>query len=64
MTLMREKTMRLDDRQIVVVDDMVAEILKKKAPAEQLKLAFDTWRSASLLLFYHVKFYMQIGIKI
>ncbi|MBI5682286.1 MAG: hypothetical protein HZC45_03820 [Deltaproteobacteria bacterium] len=48
--------MRLDDGQIEVVDDMVAEILKKKTPAQRLKLAFDTWHSARLLLFYHIKF--------
>lgn len=46
---------RLDDGQIEVVDDRVAEILKKKTPTERLKFAFDMWHSARIQLFYCVK---------
>lgn len=47
--------MRLDDGQIEVVDDVMAGILKKKAPAERLKIAFDMWHSARVQLFYFIK---------
>ena len=39
-----------DSRQIEVVDDAVAEILAKKAPAERLKIAFGIWHSTVILL--------------
>lgn len=35
--------MRLDRGQIEAIDDVSAEILKKKTPAERLKMAFDMW---------------------
>ena len=46
---------RLDDGQIEVVDDVVAEILRKKTPAERLKQAFGMWHSARIQLTYFVK---------
>ena len=47
--------LRLDDGQIEVVEDKVAEILKGKTPAERLMLGFDMWHSASMMLFNYVK---------
>lgn len=41
---------RLDEGQIEVVDDSVAEILKKKAPHERLKIASGMWNSAKVRL--------------
>ncbi len=38
--------MRLDAGQIEVVDDVMAEILRRKTPAERLQIAFNLWRSA------------------
>jgi len=38
-----EKTIRLDRGQIEVVDDTVAEILKKKTGLERLKMVWDSW---------------------
>ena len=35
--------MRLDKGQIEVVDDKVAEILKKKTGQERLKMVWDSW---------------------
>lgn len=43
--------MRLDDGQIEVVDDVMAEIYKKRLPMERLQIAFGLWRSARLQLF-------------
>jgi len=43
--------MRLDDGQIEVVDDMMAEIYKKKTSFERLQIAFGLWRSAKIQLF-------------
>lgn len=43
--------MRLDDGQIEVVDDVMAEIYKRKTPIERLQIAFGLWRSARIQLF-------------
>jgi hypothetical protein len=42
--------MRLDDGQIEVVDDVMAEIYKKKSSAERLRIAFGLWRSTKMQL--------------
>ena len=39
---------RLDEGQIEVLDDAVAEILRKKTSEEKLKIASDMWRSAKV----------------
>lgn len=43
--------MRLDDGQIEVIDDLMAEIYKKKTPVERLWIAFGLWHSARIQLF-------------
>lgn len=46
----RETVFRLDERQIEVVDDRVADILRKKTSEERLKIASGMWRSARIQL--------------
>lgn len=43
--------MRLDEGQIEVIDDVMAEIYKGKTSAERLQIAFGFWRSARIQLF-------------
>jgi hypothetical protein len=47
--------MRLDNGQIEVVEDVIAEIYRKKTPLERLKIAFGLWRSARIQLFNCIK---------
>lgn len=47
--------MRLDDGQIEVLDDAMAEIFKKKTPAERLQIAFGLWRSAREQLLHYLR---------
>jgi len=42
--------MRLDKGQIEVVDEVMTEVLRRKTPAERLKIGFGLWRSAWKLL--------------
>ena len=41
---------RLDDGQIEVVDDAVAEVLRRKTPAERVAMAFAANRTARLVI--------------
>lgn len=43
-------TTRLDPRRIEVLDDVMAEVLCRKTPAERLAIGFGLWRSARKLL--------------
>lgn len=47
--------MKLDPGQIEVMDDRIAEILKKKTPAERLKTAFELWDMAQHMISAHLK---------
>jgi len=38
--------MRLDAGQIEVIDDIMAEVLRHKTPAERLRIGFNLWESA------------------
>lgn len=49
-----KKSLRLDRGQIEVVDDMVAEILRRKTPAERIKIACDLWVSVHRMLSTHL----------
>lgn len=42
--------MILDWRRIEVVDDLMAEVLHRKTPAERIRIGFGLWRSARRLL--------------
>jgi hypothetical protein len=45
----------LEPRQIEVVDDLMAEILRKKTPAERIQIGFKMWTSARKMLTAHLK---------
>ena len=47
--------MRLDEGQIEAVDDAVAEVLRRKTPAERIRIGFDMWASARAMLTAHLK---------
>jgi hypothetical protein len=46
--------MRLDPRQVEVVDDRVAEVLRAKTPAERLRIGFNIWISTRRMLMAHI----------
>ncbi len=48
------KMLRLDRGQIEVVDDVVAEILRRKTPAERIQIACDLWVSVHRMLITHL----------
>ena len=45
----------LEPRQIEEVDDVMAEILRKKTPAERIQIGFKMWTSARKMLTAHLK---------
>ena len=47
--------LRLDDGQIEVLDDAMAELLRCKTPAERIKIGFSLWTSAHNMLTTHLK---------
>jgi len=46
---------RLDDGQIEVVDDAVAEVLRRKTPAERAEMVFEANRFMRLLIEGHLR---------
>ncbi len=50
-----EKFLRLDPGQIEVVDEVIAEILRRKTPAERIRIGFTLWTSVRNMLRTHVK---------
>jgi hypothetical protein len=50
-----EKALRLDRGQIEVVDDAMAEVLRRKTPAERIRIGFSIWISAHNMLMVHLK---------
>lgn len=46
--------MRLDLRQIEVMDDAMAEVLRRKTPAERIAIGFALWTSARRMLIAHL----------
>jgi len=42
---------RLDEGQIEVIDDVMAEIYKKKTSTERLRIAFGLWHSSRVQLY-------------
>jgi hypothetical protein len=51
----RKEKKKLESRQIEVVDDVMAEILRKKTPAERIQIGFNLWTSARKMLTVHLK---------
>lgn len=47
--------MRLDKGQIEVVDEAMAEVLRRKSPAERIAIGFEMWSSAIKMLTAHLK---------
>ena len=45
-----EERLPLDIRRIEVLDETMAEILRRKTPAERLAIGFGLWRSAQKIL--------------
>ena len=50
-----KKALRLDRGQIEVVDDALAEVLRRKTPAERIHISFSIWISAHNMLMVHMK---------
>ena len=46
---------KLEPRQIEVMDDVMAEILRQKTPAERIQIGFNLWTSARKMLTAHLK---------
>ena len=46
--------MRLDDGQIEVLDQAMAEVLRQKTPAQRLQIGFRLWDSAKRMLTAHL----------
>jgi hypothetical protein len=46
---------KLGPRKIEVMDDVMAEILRKKTPAERIQIGFNLWTSARKMLTAHLK---------
>lgn len=49
------KNFGLDRGQIEVIDDVMAEILRRKTPAERIRIAFDIWTSTRNMLITYLK---------
>jgi hypothetical protein len=49
------RSFRLDRGQIEVVDDTVADILRRKTPAERIRIACDLWGSVYRMLVTHLR---------
>jgi len=47
----KEENMTLPCRRIESVDETMAEIYRKKTPAQRLQIAFGLWRSTKTLMF-------------
>jgi len=52
---MTTKTLKLDKGQIEIVDDVMADILRRKTPAERIRIGFGLWTSACTMLSSHLR---------
>ena len=50
-----DKSLRLDPGQIEVVDDVMAEVLRRKTPAERIQIGFKLWTAARNMLMTQLK---------
>lgn len=46
---------RLDPRQVEVLDDAMAEVLRGKRPQDRLRIGFNLWISAHKMLATHIR---------
>ncbi|ALA59014.1 hypothetical protein [Nitrospira moscoviensis] len=44
------RAMAIDVHRIEVIDDVMADVLRRKTPAERLAIGFGLWRSARVIL--------------
>jgi hypothetical protein len=42
--------MTIDERNIEIIDDCMAQIFREKTPQERLAIAFGMWKSAKMML--------------
>ena len=52
---MNGNKLRLDRGQIEVVDNAMADLLRRKTPAERIRIGFSIWTSAHKMLTVHIK---------
>jgi hypothetical protein len=48
-------TGRLDPRQVEVLDEAMAEVLRQKRPQDRLRIGFNLWISAHKMLTSHIR---------
>ena len=48
-------TRRVDPGQVEVLDDSMAELLRRKSPEERLRIGFEMWTSARGMLTSHLR---------
>jgi len=48
-------TRRLDPRQVEVLDEAMAEVLRQKRPQDRLRIGFNLWSSAHNMLMTHMR---------
>ena len=48
-------TRRVDPGQVEVLDDSMAELLRRKSPEERLRIGFEMWTSARAMLTSHLR---------
>ena len=48
-------TRRLDPRQVEVLDEAMAEVLRQKRPQDRLRIGFNLWISAHNMLTIHIR---------
>ena len=46
---------RLDPRQVEVLDDAMADLLRQKRPQDRLRIGFELWISAHKMLMTHIR---------
>ncbi len=46
---------RLDPRQVEVLDDLMADILRQMRPQQRLRIGFELWISAHKMLTAHLR---------
>lgn len=47
--------MRIDERNIEIIDDIMVKILKEKTPQQRLAIAFNLWTSAKEQLMNYLR---------
>jgi len=48
--------MKIEERNIEIISDEVADVLKKKSPMERIEIAFDICRTVQILIENHLRY--------